>query len=167
MAATLPRPNWLQRLNQQLAGTRVGAWLFAPTLHYLDTPVLRWSKGRWSVSGIVAGFPVVLLTSTGAKSQQPRTMPLIGIPDGDKVVLIGTNFGRSFLPGWYYNLRAYPEATVLTPRGQGQYTAREANEAERERYWQMALEIYSGYAEYKKRIGDRFIPILVLTPAAQ
>lgn len=161
------RPNWLQRLNQQFAGTRLGAWLFAPIMHHMDLPMLQWSNGRWSISGIVAGFPVVVLTSLGAKSQQPRTLPLIGIPDGDNVILIGTNFGRSFLPGWYYNLRAHPQATVLTPRGRGPYTAREADEAERERYWQMAVEVYSGYAEYRKRLKGRFIPIVVLTPAAR
>ena len=164
MTASLPHPNWMQRLNQRFAGTRFGAWLFAPIMHHLDMPLLQWSQGRWSVSGIVAGFPVVVLTSRGAKSGQPRTMPLIGLSDEDKVILIGTNFGRSFLPGWYYNLRAHPEATVLTPRGRGPYTAREATEVERETYWQMGVQIYSGYAEYKKRLGQRFIPIIVLTP---
>jgi deazaflavin-dependent oxidoreductase (nitroreductase family) len=88
----------------------------------------------------------------------------VGIEDGERIVLIGSNFGRARHPAWYYNLRANPEAT-LSVRGQtDRYIAREATEAEREHYWHQAVALYAGYAAYEKRTGGRTIPIMVLTP---
>jgi deazaflavin-dependent oxidoreductase (nitroreductase family) len=88
----------------------------------------------------------------------------VGIEDGERVVLIASNFGRSRHPAWYHNLRANPEAT-LSVRGQKKtYIAREADGREREDYWHQAVELYAGYAAYEKRTGGRKIPIMVLAP---
>lgn len=155
---------WLHRLIQRCASSPPGAWLFARVLHHLDRPVLRLTQNRSSLTGALAGLPVVTLTTTGAKSGQPRSVPLVAVQDGDRLVLFASNFGQKHYPAWYYNLRAHPQATV-TWRGQTRaYQAREAEGKEREDYWKRAVKLYAGYAAYEKRVGQRHIPIMVLSP---
>jgi deazaflavin-dependent oxidoreductase (nitroreductase family) len=67
-------------------------------------------------------------------------------------------------PGWYHNLKAYPEVEVLLDGCNRAYTAHEATGAEREHLWTMVCDNYSGYAIYQKRAGERQIPIIVLIP---
>jgi deazaflavin-dependent oxidoreductase (nitroreductase family) len=155
-----------QRVLQKIPASRLGAWLFSCGLHHIDRPLMRLSNGRLSVPSVLTGLPVVMLKTVGAKSGRPRKVPLVGIRDGDKVVIIGTNFGQSRQPAWYHNLRANPEATLILPGGDETYIAREATPRERETYWKRADEIYAGYSAYKRRIYGREIPIVVLTPKA-
>jgi deazaflavin-dependent oxidoreductase (nitroreductase family) len=154
----------LQRFVQRTASTRAGAWLFAHTAHRLDRPLIRLSKGRYSLTGILAGLPVVTLTAVGARSGRPRTLPLVGIPDGEKVVLIASNFGRPHHPAWYHNLRANPEARLTYHGRAGTYVAREATGAERERHWKRAVDLYAGFTVFERQAGGREIPVMVLTP---
>ena len=88
----------------------------------------------------------------------------MGIEDGERVVLIASNFGRAHHPAWYHNLRANPVATLSVRGRENTYIAREAAGIEREDYWRQAVELYAGYAAYQKRTGGRKIPIMVLTP---
>src|SRR5881227_3454492 len=110
MSFTTESPSKLQRILQHFAAWRPSSWLFARVLHPLDRLLLRLSHGRVSIPGVLTGLPVVMLTTIGAKSGKPRTVPLVGLSDGDKVVVIGSNFGQTHHPAWYYNLRAHPEA---------------------------------------------------------
>ena len=55
------------------------------------------------------GWPIIQLTAIGAKTNRPRTVPLVGLPDEENIVLVASNFGRKHNPGWYYNLKAHPE----------------------------------------------------------
>src|SRR6187455_3158036 len=105
-------PNGLQRLCQRIVASQLGSWIFARTLHPLDRLLLRFSHGRVSIPGVVTGLPVITLTTIGAKSGKLRTVPMVGLRDGDKVVVIASNFGQAHHPAWYYNLRANPQATV-------------------------------------------------------
>ena len=157
-------PSWWQRMLQRPVSARLGSWIFARTLHPLDRLLLRLSHGRVSVPGVLTGLPVVMLTTTGAKSGQPRSVPLVGLRDGDKVVLIASNFGQTHHPGWYHNLRAHPEATVELPGRSGTYLAREATPAEWQIYWRRAADLYVGFPKYQQRTQGRPIPIMVLTP---
>jgi hypothetical protein len=84
--------NRVQRSMQHIVASKPGAWLFSKFLHGVDKPLFRLSKGRVTLPSILAGLPVVMLTTTGRKSGEPRTMPLLGIPSGDNVVVIGSNF---------------------------------------------------------------------------
>jgi hypothetical protein len=84
------------------------AWLFARVMHHLDGPVLRRSRGRRSVTSAITGLPIVELTAVGARSKKPRTLPIIGMPDGDRLVLVASNYGQKRNPGWYHNLKAHP-----------------------------------------------------------
>ena len=86
------RPNAAQVALQHVAATRWGAWFLSRTLHSVDQVLLRLSRGRVTVPGTVTGLPVVTVTTTGARSAQRRVSPLIGVPAGDDLAVIGTSF---------------------------------------------------------------------------
>lgn len=135
---------------------------FAPWIHNVDKAVLKLTKGKYTVSEIL-GWNIILLTTIGAKTNQPRSMPLVGLFDGDKIALIASSLGREHNPGWYYNLKKNPECDVQWNGHSSKYIAHEAKGDEREKYWQLALSYYAGYEKYKER-ADRKIPVKVLEP---
>jgi deazaflavin-dependent oxidoreductase (nitroreductase family) len=153
-----------------VASSRPGAWFFARVLHYLDAGFFKLSRGRRTLSGILSGLPTVILTTTGARSGQSRSTPLLCIRDGQNpsaFALIASNWGQRHYPNWYFNLKAHPQAVCTVDGKTASYMAREATGDEYERFWQRATEIYMGYALYKQRIASgRRIPIMVMTPAA-
>jgi deazaflavin-dependent oxidoreductase (nitroreductase family) len=159
----LHQPYPWQRAIQRIVRSRPVTKFFSYFLHYVDHPILRLTNGRFSPAGFFTGLPITLLTTTGAKSGQPRTIPIVAIPYRHEIVLIASNWGGSRHPAWYYNLRAHPQATLLRHGRQITYTARQTNDAEREPYWQAAVAIYPGYADYQRRTAGRQIPIMVLT----
>ena len=167
MSESTPRPNPWQRANRRLAATRLAAQLCSYALHHLDRPVIRLSRGRTSITSLATGLPVVMLTTVDAKSGQPRSVPLIGIPDGERVVLVASNWGHARHPGWYLNLRANPEATIVRSGHARKYLAYEATGSEYDSCWNLAAEQYMGYTSYKERTGGRKIPIMVLVPTGQ
>jgi len=129
-------------------------------MHRIDRPLLRLTGGRLSFA---YGYPVLLLTTTGAKSGKRRTVPLLYIRRGADLAIIGTRFGSTHHPGWYYNLREDSDATVEIRGEKTRYTAREATEEERADAWARAVRMYSGYARYEPR-AQRRIPVMILTP---
>lgn len=165
-ALMLPAPhaNPLQRLVRALAATRLATWLLARLLPSLDRLVLRLTRGRATATSLLSGLPVVLLTTTGAKSGRPRTTPLIVGVDGERLICYPTNFGGRKMPGWAYNLRADPCVRVAYRDRTAAYRARTASPAEQEYYWALADEMYVGYAAYRRRVRSRDIPIFVLEP---
>jgi deazaflavin-dependent oxidoreductase (nitroreductase family) len=160
-------PSRLQRILQHLPASQLGAWTFARTLHPLDRLLLRLSHGRVSVPGVLTGLPVIMLTTIGAKSGKLRTVPVVGLSDGDKVVVIASNYGQAHHPAWYYNLRAHPEVTLDLPGRTGTYLAREATPTEWQTYWHRAADLYIGFPAYQQRTHGRAIPIIVLTPQTE
>ena len=163
MARKVKKPNSLQRLLHRFVMIRSVTAFFAPWIHHVDKSLLELTKGKHSLAEIL-GWPIVEITTVGAKTNQPRTMPLIGIIDNEKIALIASSYGRAHNPGWYYNLKAHPECDVLFNGGSGKYLARETDGNERERYWQMAVFLYGGYENYKQRAAPRRIPVMVLEP---
>jgi deazaflavin-dependent oxidoreductase (nitroreductase family) len=135
----------------------------ARVLHHADTFMLRLSDGKMSFAQF-SGLPVIELTTIGAKSGVERTLPLAGFLDGDKYVLVASNFGGSRHPAWYYNLKAHPRCTVREKGEAREYFAQETDGEQRERYWKMAVSYYLGYEAYRRRAGDRRIPVMVLEP---
>ena len=129
----------------------------------IDPPFLLLTHGRFSPSGFIAGFPVYNLTTVGAKSGKQRTHPVIGIPVGDKFVLIASNFGKNNNPAWYYNLLSNPSAQINQDGGSKSYHARQADPKEYDIYWKLAVSTYSGFDSYRRQTTRR-IPILILTP---
>ncbi len=166
---TVSPPNLPRRLVRTAAASAPGAWLFARTLHHLDRLTLRLTGGRTTAAALSTGLPLITLTTTGAKSGQPRSVPLLGIPDGPNIILVASNWGQAHHPAWYYNLRAHPEVTVTVngPSANGRslpYTARQLTGEERARCWQKAVNTYAGYEAYVRRARNRQIPVLLLTP---
>jgi deazaflavin-dependent oxidoreductase (nitroreductase family) len=114
------------------------------------------------VGGQFEGFPLLILTSTGAKSGERREN-LIGYFDiDDKVYVVGSAAGRDASPGWVFNLRAAPTVTVeIGPDPPQQMVARELPRAERDGVFERIVERAPGFGEYEKRT-DRVIPVFEL-----
>ena len=131
----------------------------------LDRAFYRATGGRTSLSGLVSGLPVVLLTTTGARTRQPRSVLLLALYDADRIVVTGANWGGARNPAWYYNLLATPEATATTGRVTRPVVAYEAEGVERERLWAKGLarvpvQLGSGWTDNP----HRRIPVMVLAP---
>lgn len=156
-------PNGFQKLLHRFLMIRPVTAFFAPRAHQLDKAILKLTKGKYTISEIL-GWPMIQLITIGARTNQPRTVPLIGLIDGEKIALIASSFGRGHNPGWYYNLKAHPECDVQANGRSGKYIARETEGGERDKYWQLALSYYMGYEKYKERAAHRRIPVMVLEP---
>src|SRR5439155_15700489 len=119
----------------------------------------RANDGR--VGGQFAGAPVLLLTTTGAKTGRRYTNPVMYLPDGDRVVVFASKGGAPTNPDWYHNLVAHPRVTVEL--GTEQYEADAAvitGEARNQLYARQA-ELYPGFAEYEAKTA-RTIPVIAL-----
>ncbi len=127
----------------------------------LNIPLYRLSHGR--IGGRINRAPVLLLTTTGRKSGQPRTAPVVYLADGESLVVIGSNAGHSRTPAWSLNLKANPDAEVEVGRERRPVRARVAEGEERVELWRKHNEQYSGFDEYEART-DRDIALFVLEP---
>ena len=102
----------MRRLVRRAAATKPGSWIFARVAHRLDGLVYRWTGGRSTAAPWVSGVPVVMVTTPGARSGRSITTPILGVPEGRGIVVIGSNFGQAHHPAWIHNLRAHPHARV-------------------------------------------------------
>jgi F420H(2)-dependent quinone reductase len=127
----------------------------------LNIPLYRLSGGR--IGGRINRAPVLLLTTTGRKSGQQRTAPVVYLADGESLVVIGSNAGHSRTPAWSLNLQANPDAEVEVGRERRPVRARVAAGEERVDLWRKHNEQYSGFDEYEART-DRDIALFVLQP---
>ena len=152
---------WYDKLTVRIVSSAPGASFFRKVTHRIDTPLLRLTGGRFSFA---RDLPVLLLTTTGAKSGRTRTVPLLYIETDDAIAIIGSRFGSTKHPGWYHNLRADPRATVEIKGERTARVARPANADERAEIWSRAVKMYSGYDKYAQR-ANRKIPVMVLAPA--
>jgi deazaflavin-dependent oxidoreductase (nitroreductase family) len=158
--------NGLQRTMQAVASSRPGAWMFSKTIHQQDKVLFKATGGRLTVPSVLAGLPVVMVTTTGAKTGQSRTMPLLGIPVGNDLAVIGSNYGQKRTPGWVYNLEADPSAVVGYRDRRVAVVARRADEIEADRIFELAGAVYPGYAKYRIRANHRVIKVFVLESAS-
>ncbi len=158
----LRSPNPFQALIQRFASTRPGAWLFSKVLRHLDDVVGRISSGRTSAPELLAGLPVVDVTTTGRKSGLRRTSHLIAVPIGDTLALLGTNFGQPSTPAWVLNLEADPHASLTYKRRGIDATARPASAEEHAAVLAGSAQVYGGYLKYQQRITGRRLRIFVL-----
>ena len=109
----------------------------------------------------LAGLDMLLLTTTGRKSGQLRTLPLACMKDGDDLVVVGSNNGMDRPPAWWLNLQANPGARVRFGRDAFPARAELASGAERERLWPWLKQQNPQYAKYELRT-DREIPVVIL-----
>jgi deazaflavin-dependent oxidoreductase (nitroreductase family) len=127
----------------------------------LNVPLYRVSGGR--IGGRVNKAPVLLLITTGRKTGQRRTAPVVYLADGENMVVIGSNAGHTRTPAWSLNLQANPEAEVEVGRKKLPVRARVATGEERADLWRKHNEQYAGFDEYEART-DRDIALFVLEP---
>jgi deazaflavin-dependent oxidoreductase (nitroreductase family) len=127
----------------------------------LNVPLYRLSGGR--IGGMVGRAPVLLLTTTGRRSGQQRTAPVVYLADGANVVVIDTNAGNARVPAWSLNLKAKPEGEVELGRKHYPVRARIAAGEERDELWRRHNEQYSGFDDYEAKL-DREISVIVLEP---
>jgi deazaflavin-dependent oxidoreductase (nitroreductase family) len=124
----------------------------------------RLSGGRWGWS--FAGAPMIFLRTTGARSGQPRSVPLQAARDGDAWLVTGSNAGQHRHPGWVANLRADPRAGVVLRDREVPVRAEEITDpAERDRLYGVMVAQWRTYAGYPKHT-DRTIPVFRLRPLA-
>jgi F420H(2)-dependent quinone reductase len=128
----------------------------------LNTPIYRLSRGR--LGGRIGKAPVLLLTTTGRKSGQPRTAPVVYLVDGQNVVVINTNAGHEKIPAWSLNLKAEPQAEVEINGERRSVVARIAEGEERADLWRRHNVQYSGFDEYDENIRRR-PEVFVLEPS--
>jgi len=94
-------------------------------------------------------------------------MPLLGIPVGEDLAVIGSNYGQKHTPSWVYNLEADPSATIRHRGCTVEVVARRADETETDRIFDLASTVYPGYAKYRKRADHRVIQVFVLETDTQ
>lgn len=155
--------NFLRRALHHLLMSSFLSPVFARILHRADGLVLQLNGGRFTITSRIAGLPTILLTTTGAKSGLPRVLPIACVPDGEKYALVATNFGQPHFPSWYHNLKKNSECIVRVGNEIRTFIARELHDEEYESYWNMAVNIYEGYAAYRARTSRR-IPVMLLEP---
>jgi deazaflavin-dependent oxidoreductase (nitroreductase family) len=154
--------NVIQRSMRTFVSTKLGVAIFRPTAHHVDKLVSKATGGKRTFAELLLGVPTVILTTTGAKSGQDRTVAVFGIPHGDGLGLIASNFGGTKHPAWYHNLKVHPDAIVSVGGDTWHAVARVATVAEREEIWAKGLELYPGWRKYETRAGDRHIEAFVL-----
>jgi deazaflavin-dependent oxidoreductase (nitroreductase family) len=125
----------------------------------MNVPLYRLSGGR--LGARVNRAPVLLLTTTGRRSGQKRTAPVVYLKDGERLVVINTNAGNAKVPAWSLNLAADPEAEVEIGRRTIPVLARVAEGEERADLWRRHNEQYSGFDEYDSEL-DREPKVIVL-----
>ncbi len=126
--------------------------------------MLHRSRGKATATAWLTGLPALWVTTTGARSGERRTVPLVGIPFEDNLALLGTRFGHRETPGWVYNLMANPVLEVGFDDKVIAAIARPAGPDEESVIWEKAASLYPGYALYTDRVAHRKIRVFVLEP---
>ena len=127
---------------------------------WVDRPMLRATKGRLRLSFVI---PMLLLRCRGAQTGIEREVPLLYVPVGDAVLLIGSNGGQTRDPAWCHNLRAQSEVRCLFRGEELKFAARELSGSEHTSAWEDAVGVYPGYVRYQERV-ERKIPLFRLDP---
>lgn len=153
----------VRRLLRQVVTTAPVAWLASRFLPGLDRWAYRWTQGRWTPSSWLTGLPIIVLITTGARTGARRTTRLLGVPEGDRIVVIAANFGRTSNPSWYHNMRAHPRVSVVVGGVESPYFAEEIRGPERDESFQRAVAMNPGWRRFRDRSGARSIPVFRLS----
>ena len=150
----------LYRAYARLTSTRVMGWISRKVGWKLDPLLLRLTGGRL---GFGLLLPTALLETRGAKTGHPRSNAVIYFHDGDRVTIVASKLGMPEHPAWFHNARANPDVVFGGEPFRAQLVS---DEAERQRLWALADQVFPGYAFYRERAAraGRTIPILQLVP---
>jgi deazaflavin-dependent oxidoreductase (nitroreductase family) len=119
------------------------------------------AHGGRAASGPMAGKPLIVLTTTGARTGEPRTSIVTYHRDGDRYAIAASMSGAPKHPAWYHNLIANPEATIEVDNETFKVRATDTSGAERDRLWDEHVAELPEFGEYPKKT-DRTIPMLLL-----
>ncbi|MEV0248518.1 nitroreductase family deazaflavin-dependent oxidoreductase [Nocardia sp. NPDC050712] len=135
-----------------------------PAILRMELGVRRISKGRRGILD-VAGLPSVRITVPGRKTGVPRTTSLLAVPEPERFLVVGSNWGSAKHPVWSANLRAAETAEVCYRGECGAATVTEITGVERKRAWDQAVEFWPGYRMEEELSGGRHFRIFELRPA--
>ena len=121
--------------------------------------VLAASGGR--ILGRLGGHPLIILTTTGRRTGQPRSTPVIGIPDGPDWLVVASNGGAASQPLWVRNIAACPEVTVRRGKRTAAFRARILPDSERASCWPKLSRAYPAYDKMQTKT-DRPLPVVAL-----
>ncbi len=124
--------------------------------------VARYEASDGADSGTLEGRPVVIMTTTGARTGAIRKSPVMRIPYGDNYIAVASNAGAAAHPAWYRNLTAHPDVWVQDGAVKGRFRAREVFGDEKTQAWEIAEQFWPHFPEYRAKAGAREIPVLVL-----
>ncbi len=155
-----------------MSETRLPPW--SATQERIANPIIRLMTAAnvWAyrltggrIGGkFLRGAPVCLVTTTGKRSGQPRTVALLYLPDGADVVLVASKGGMAKSPAWYHNMMANPAVAVQIGATTRQMRARRASAPEKAALWPRLVAMYRDFDDYQART-TRNIPVVILSPA--
>jgi deazaflavin-dependent oxidoreductase (nitroreductase family) len=128
----------------------------------LNVWLFRLSGGRLGAK-FLGGAPVLLLTTTGRRSGQKRTAPVLYLRDGERLVVVASKGGFSQHPAWYLNLAQNPDVEVEIGAERRPMRARAAGDAEKQALWPRLVTMYRDFDDYQART-EREIPVVLLEP---
>jgi deazaflavin-dependent oxidoreductase (nitroreductase family) len=130
----------------------------------IDLALQKRTGGRISFLR-VAGLPYLVLTATGRKSGQPRSVPLLYVPHGDDYLVVASNWGQKRHPAWSANLLSNPDAVVQAGGQDVPVRARQVVGEERDRLWRDVItQTWPAYDDYAERAEGREIRVFALSP---
>jgi F420H(2)-dependent quinone reductase len=124
--------------------------------------ILARSGGR--ILGRMGGHPLLVLTTTGQRTGQPRSTPVIGIRNGGNWLVVASNGGAATQPLWLRNIAASPQVTVRRGKRAEPFHAQILPDPERAEWWPKLVRAYPSYARMQAKT-DRELPVVLLTPA--
>ena len=142
-------------------------WLRRHTKQYQTDPIAAhdFDAGSNPISGAEGLYPTLLLTTTGRRSGEPRSLPLLYQPCGEGFLVVASKGGARLHPFWYENLLAEPKCEVVAGRFACKARARTLHGSERERYWEWMARFWPDYTRYQART-EREIPVVKLVVEA-
>ncbi len=128
---------------------------------YNEQVIREFRANKGEVGGPLEGTPLLLLSTTGAKSGRRHTTPLGYVSDGERLVVFASVLGAPNNPAWYHNVAAHPEVTVETGDEAFDAKAVVAEGAERARLWALAVDSYPFLEDHQAKTTRR-IPVIAL-----
>jgi deazaflavin-dependent oxidoreductase (nitroreductase family) len=156
-----PSSSFGHRVVTRVARSALGIMVVRDVGSRIDPALIRLTGGRVSS---VTPFHAMLLTHTGAKSAVIRTSTVAYFTDADRVIVIASNFGAPHSPGWYYNVKAHPEVTLLGRGFRGPFRAEELVGPERDRLFRLAASAGGPYEHYQRTAGKP-VPVIAFHPS--
>jgi len=139
----------------------MAGWKWFGALH---TKLYRATRGK--LGARLVGMPVLLLTTTGRHSRQPRTAPMPYLAWDESWVIVGSNNGAARDPAWWFNLQSDPEAQIELGAKTVAVRARAAEPRERAELWPLLIDFNPRYIHYRK-MTERELPVVILSPREQ